>query len=113
MTGEAEARAIAAMRRQRGSSVTLRRMVSGVAVDVTVVATVMGYQPNEITGGIMVGDSKARLSDDDIAAAGWPGPPRRGDILMIDGRTFTAISVSTEKMGTAVLSHTMQVRGSS
>ena len=113
MTGFAEALAIAAMRRQRGQPVTLRRMVSGMAVDVTVVATVMGYQPNEITGGVMQGDRKAKLSDNEIVAAGWPGPPRKGDILMIDGRTFTAITCDTVKMGSVVLSHTMQVRGAS
>ena len=108
MIGESAARAIASMRAIRGTSVTLRR--AG-AADVTVIATIMQYKPNEILGGIQQGDRWAKFSDTALAAAGWPGPPRRGDVLMIDGRTFTAISCDTVKMGNVILSHTMQVRG--
>jgi len=114
MTGTAEAAAIAAMRRQRGSAVTLRRLVSGGSpVDVTVYAVVKEYLPQEIANGIIQGDRHAAISDDAIAAVGWPGPPKNGDLVIIDTRPFRIFAVSTIKMGEAVLSHRMQIRGGS
>lgn len=113
MSGTAEAAAIADMRRQRGTAVTLRRPVNGgPPIDVTVIATIKEYQPNEIVGGIIQGDRRAAIGNDAIAAASWPGPPRRGD-QVLDGRTFTVQACSTNKMGDAVLSHRMQIRGGS
>ena len=114
MSGTAATLAIAAMRRQRGSSVTLRRTVlGGSPVDVTVIATVKEFQPNQLAGNVVQGDRWAKLSNDDIVAAAWPGPPRRGDQIIMDGRTFTALGCDTVKMGDAVLSHTMHIRGGS
>ncbi len=111
MSGVAEAAAIAAMRRQRGTAVTLRRLVPGGSpIDVTVYATIKEYAANEITAGVVQGDRHAVISDDAIAAASWPGPPHRGDQIL-DGRTFTVQACSTNKMGDAVLSHRMQIRG--
>lgn len=113
-TGAAEAAAISQMRRQRGTAVTLRRLVSGgPPIDVTVMATIMGYQVNEFVGGIVQGDRRAKISDDDIAVAAWPGPPRRGDQIIANGRTFTVQACDTATMGASVLSHTMQITGAS
>ena len=113
MTGTAEAAAIAAMRRQRGSEVTLRRLVSGGApIDTLVVAVIREFAPQEIANGIIQGDRRATISDDAIAAAAWPGPPRKGDQIIQDGRKYTLVSdPNTVKMGEAVLSHRMQITG--
>ena len=40
-----------------------------------------GYQPAELAGGVVQGDRKIRIAQADIAAAGWPGPPKKGDVL--------------------------------
>ncbi|MCK0198979.1 hypothetical protein MWN34_18940 [Ancylobacter sp. 6x-1] len=83
-----------------GSPVILRRVtwLDGVAVpaDVEMPAMVRGYQPHELTGSTVQGDSSVLLSPTPIIKAGWPGVPSadgtdvrvpvRGDKLVIAGR---------------------------
>lgn len=84
-----------------GEDVVLRRntLAAGnvlIPFDATVRGFVRGYDPAEITGTIIQGDTKIILSPTDIDASGWPGPsvgtvvgdrrvPRKGDIVVVQG----------------------------
>jgi hypothetical protein len=102
------AEATAMLRRQlaaHGQDVTLQRVTQGpsgvpVKYKVDCRAFVRGYQPAELVGGILQGDSKVVLSVAEIEAQGWPGPnssttptnqdrrvPRKGDDIIIMGKS--------------------------
>jgi hypothetical protein len=100
------------MLRQYGSAVTLRRLTTGAPVDVVCMARVDQFQPQEMVGGITQGDRKVILSNDEIAAKSWPGPPRKGDQLITPGgRTTTVQAAATIYVKSAPVRHDLQVRG--
>jgi hypothetical protein len=110
----------AATRRQvlrSGRIVVLRRMSGTGAlrtgVDVSVVAVVRGFQPHDLAAGtgLQQGDRVVTLTDHEIAAAAWPGPPRKGDQVVIGGVTTVVQSVETRHLGEAVDRHVLAVRG--
>lgn len=87
-----------------GQDVILRRLTgttNQVAVDCPCRAFVRGYQPKELAGGIIQGDTHVILSATDIIRAQWPGGqpvtsppgatdprvPRKGDKVIIEGKT--------------------------
>ena len=69
--------------RRAGRQMSLKRRI-GTTADFTECA-VYGrsrfYQPTELVGLVVQGDRKVRIAQRDIAAAGWPGPPKKGDFL--------------------------------
>jgi hypothetical protein len=79
--------------------------------DVTVSGVAQGYDPGEIVGDIAQGDQRVTMGNSEIAAAGWPGPPRRGDIIVIDGRNWTVQGSNPRTLGAQVLVHYAHVRG--
>ena len=96
-----------------GRTVTLRRPGTP-NVDVAVKAKVQ-----ELLGenDALVGDLKQRdlsviISNAEIAAAAWPGPPLQNDRVIIDGRSFTVWKPGTRHIGEAIAGHWMIVRGS-
>lgn len=112
MIGRSEAAAIAAMRRQRGTEATLRRPVRGGSpIDVTVYATLRFQPTTDTTPAVSQANQVVKISDDLITVAGWPGPPRKGDQIIMRSQTFTVLSVDTVTMGDTVLSHRLDVRG--
>jgi len=100
-----------------GQPATLRRMSgtgnSRTAQDVAVTAVVRGYQPQELApgSGLQQGDRMVIITDHEIAAAGWPGPPRRGDHLVLGGVQTSVQAVETRHLGAAVDRHILAVRG--
>ena len=97
---------------QVGAVVTLRRLVANASpVDVTVNAVDAGYTPVATAGGIVQGDREIRIGNGEILAASWPGPPRRGDQLIIDGRTFAVMAVDTRGVAGAPALHVIAARG--
>jgi hypothetical protein len=76
------AEATAMLRRQlaaHGQDVVLQRIIQGaggqqIKYRVDARAFVRGYQPAELVGGILQGDSKVVLSAAEIEQQGWPGP---------------------------------------
>ncbi len=100
---------IAAALAKYGRPMTLRRRIGTTSAynDVTVKGVSQGYQPQELVGGIVQGDRKVTISNAEIAAAGWPGPPKKGDI--IDGAAVQGCE--TKHLGTEVLAHVLWVRG--
>lgn len=106
------AEATAQMLDRYGEPVLLRRPGGNATfIDVTCAARVDQFQPHEITGGIVQGDRRVTLSNREIEATAWPGPPRRGDQIVIGGRTTTVQGVDTVLVGSAVIRHNIQVRG--
>lgn len=74
-----------------GRYVKLRRQTGrGLYIEVRCAARVTKWQPEmrlqiEAAGGIAQGDRICVLSNREIIAAQWPGPPRRGDVVIIEG----------------------------
>lgn len=110
----------AATRRQvlrTGQAATLRRLVgtgaAQTATDVAVVAVVRGYRPDELAAGsgLQQGDRQAIITNDEIAAASWPGPPRKNDRLVLAGAVTTVQAVETRYLGAAIDRHILAVRG--
>jgi hypothetical protein len=95
-----------------GKAATLRRVTGPQTfVSVGVKVVVRAYQPNELQGGIVQGDRQARISNAEIDARQWPGPPRRGDQLILDGRTYNVQGVDSPNIAEDTAMHIMQVRG--
>lgn len=112
------ATALAALDRQlaaHGQTVTLRRqtIVNPVTYrEVTVTAVVRKYRPEELAGTIVQGDRQVIMSDSEIAADGWPGPPQVNDRVVIDGATATVVkAVDTIKVGATTVRHNLTVTG--
>lgn len=94
-----------------GRMIVLRRIVSGSPVDVSVKARVRFYTPRELTGDITQGDRRVKMSNKEIRDASWPGPPQKGDRMVIDDRVTTIESVDSQYIGEDIASFVIQVRG--
>lgn len=92
-----------------GSPMTLRRLPS---TDVTVMGVARNYAATEIVGGVSQGDRLVIISSAEIAAAAWPGPPRRGDQMVISGRLFQVLAADAIAVSGVDIRYTIQVRGS-
>jgi hypothetical protein len=83
-----------------GKPATLRRVAGpGRFVSVTLKAVWRGYRPQELAGGIVQGDREVRIGNAEITACKWPGPPWRGDQMILEGRTFTVMVADTPTWG--------------
>jgi hypothetical protein len=101
------------MLERRGRPAPLRRRVGTTSsfTDVTVTAVSAGYLPQELIGTIQQGDRKTVISNKEIDAASWPGPPRKGDLLVIDSQS-TTVQVATPMYDkTRIVAYIIQVRG--
>lgn len=109
------AQSVADMIARRGRPLTLRRIVTGGPnVDVAVTGVVRQYQAQELLGPILQGDREVRISNVEIAAASWPGPPRAGgnaDRIVIDGKAAVVQNVDPRYDGTDLAMYVIQVRG--
>ncbi|ALG69924.1 hypothetical protein VY88_10535 [Azospirillum thiophilum] len=63
-----------------GRPLELKRRVgtSSTFVTCTVYGKAGNYQPTQLVGGVTQGDRHIRITQADIAAAGWPGPVPSG-----------------------------------
>lgn len=80
-------------------------------LDVTVYGTADGYIPKALVGLVGQGQSIVVISNTEIAAAQWPGPPAKNDVLIIDGKTRTIDGVDPRYLGTEVLVYICKVTG--
>jgi hypothetical protein len=99
----------------RGRNITLRR-ITGTAptfafTDVALLGSTHEYMPHELVGGLIQGDLRVEILDDEIAEAGWPGPPMKGDKVQIDGRSRTVQGCQTHRDGETIVGHTLWTRG--
>jgi hypothetical protein len=98
---------------REGSPAVLSRFTgtSGIHYDVNVYAVERGYKPEQISGEIKQGDRECRISNREILAHAWPGPPRAADVLIMSGRNFRVMGVNVLEIGGEVVEHVLQVRG--
>ena len=100
-----------------GRPMTLRRKtLSGTTqtnTDVTVMAWSRDYDEGELVAGagVMQGDTEVKLSNKEIAAAAWPAPPKKGDMLIFDSRNTIIQGVEQRYLGTALIAYVCHVRG--
>lgn len=99
-----------------GRLMTLRRLTLGpagqqVPFDVVVHGVAKNYTGDELVGTIVQGDSEVTITNEEITQAQWPGPPRNGDRVVVDGKVRTVMSTESKYLGNEVLVHVMQVRG--
>jgi hypothetical protein len=99
---------VAAALAKYGRDMALTRLPSTV---VTVKGVAQAYAPGEIVGGIAQGDQRVTISDAGIAASAWPGPPRKGDRIVIDGRTWTVQGCESKYLTASILAHVLWCRG--
>lgn len=93
---------------RHGRPFTLRRMP---ATDVTVQGYRAGFGSDPLPGGQPQGQSTIIISNAEIEAAAWPGPPRKGDRLVDAERTVTIASVETLWLAGSVDRHVISVSG--
>lgn len=97
---------------QRGEAATLRRSATGAAdVDVSVRAFLAHASRQPLAGTVVQMEREARISNAEIAAAAWPGPPRAGDRLIVGSTTFHVQAVDSLKDAGVVALHVLTVRG--
>lgn len=101
---------VLAMLSTRGQSVTLRR-VGSPSVDVACMAMITHEDDAVGTGGISQYRRQITISNSEIAAATWPGPPRKGDQVIADGKTMTVQAVLVQKVGTQTIMHRLETLG--
>ena len=105
---------VAAALTKYGRPMTLKRLVGTgpTTTDVTVYGVTQGFKPEEFSGDVIWGDQRVQISDVEIAAAAWPGPPRKGDKIVIDGRAWVLrANAETKFLGDQALAHVLHVRG--
>lgn len=95
---------------QRGRPMVLRRRVGATAafVEATVQGFLRQFRPEEVAGLIKQGDATVVLAPD---IAPIPAPPRPGDSLVVDGRTWTVQGASPRRVGAALAAWDLHVTG--
>lgn len=107
---------IAAALARFGRPMTLRRVTlhpDGTRSnnDVTVYGHTIGNTPTEIVQSVTQGNTVVQISNREIAAASWPGPPADQDVLLFDGRRTVIQSAEPKYLGPSVLVFELNVRG--
>jgi hypothetical protein len=98
---------------RKGRTLLLRRRVGTTSAftDVSPRGCDRGYKAQELLGGIVQGDREVVIGNAEIAAASWPAPVRKGDVVVMDGVTATVQGARAMYVGTTVAAHILWVRG--
>jgi hypothetical protein len=98
---------------RRGRNLTLRRRVGTTSAftDCAPRGYDRGFKATELVGGIIQGDREVVIGNAEIVAASWPGPPRKGDVVVIDGGSVTVQAARPMYVGTDIAAHILWVRG--
>jgi hypothetical protein len=98
---------------RRGRALSLRRRVGTTSAftDCAPRGYSRGFRTEELVGGIAQGDREVVIANAEIDAASWPGPPRKGDLVVADGATLTVQGVLTMYDGPDRAAHILWVRG--
>jgi hypothetical protein len=66
-----------------------------------------------MAGGIAQGDRVCIISNTEIDRKGWPGPPRRGDIMVIldEGVTTSVLGCDVSDIGGTTVRYDLTLRG--
>jgi hypothetical protein len=79
--------------------------------DVTVYGHTTGYSPSPLVQEVTQGMTGVTISNKQITAAGWPGPPAKGDVMLFDNRRTVIQSVEPKYLGATVLVYQLEVQG--
>jgi hypothetical protein len=97
---------------------TLRRYTLGpngvqIPLDVTIYGVSRNYAPHELIAGsgIVQGDTEVTFAGQQIAAAQWPGPAKKTDVIIFDNRNTVIQAIEPKNFGTDTLVFAAQVRG--
>ena len=104
------AASVLAMLSTRGQSVTLRRPNSP-SDPVTCTAMIIQMQDAIGQGGVTQFRRQVTISNAEIAAAAWPGPPQKGDQIIVDGKTMTVQAVLVQVVGSETVMHRLETLG--
>jgi hypothetical protein len=103
---------------RHGETMTLRRPTHGEETEWTDVAVKgkrhapPGGVGAELVGAMTQKALRVKITNREIAAAPWPGPPRKGDYLIIAGKEYTLVDdADTRTDRGAVLMHLLTVEG--
>lgn len=93
-----------------GRPILLRR-IGPPKVEVTILARVHSYAPQDLVGGLQQGDRKLVIAPLDLAAAGYPGMPKPGDQVVIDQRTAVVQGCEPRHDGLDLARYDVWIRG--
>jgi hypothetical protein len=96
--------------KKAGRTVTFKRPDLSVA-DAAVRCRALGYEAQELGGGIVHGDTKIIALAEDFETAGWE--PRKGDQALLGTRLVSveAVDRETRRVGDILVAYEIQVRG--
>lgn len=94
-------------------AIPARNGVAGGGVKGVARAIVKGYQPDELTGGIVQGDRKILLSAEDLIGPAWPVPPMVGDQIVVRNRLMRINTVDDSTHRYAGALNAYELRASS
>lgn len=98
---------------REGSPATLRRSTGtgDVHFDVEVYAFHNNSAPVPLVGEQGQDDKEVRISNRDILARQWPGPPHDADTIIIDGAPRRIMGVEILRVGGEIVEYVLRVRG--
>lgn len=98
---------LAASLARAGRPMVLRRRTGTSYIDCALTGASIDYRPEELTGAIVQGDRRIKITQAPLVAAGWPTPPKKND--MIDGATVQGAHALYD--GPALIGWVLWVRG--
>jgi hypothetical protein len=99
-----------AMLTTRAEEATLRRLGTP-PIDVAVLAKIDNAAPADLTGNMAQYGRRVVISDLEIAQAGWPGPPKRNDQILTQGKTLTIVANDPVILGRQYVMHRIITKG--
>jgi hypothetical protein len=98
---------------KHGQTILLRRIVPNASsIEVTIKALVRGYRSDELTGGIIQGDSQVAVSPSSLVGTRWPADGlKRGDKVVVSGRLRNVETAVPISIGDELVRTNLQVRG--
>lgn len=93
-----------------GETVTLRR-VGSPNVDVTVKASIRQYVGDTLPENALQGTAILHMTNSEIAAAAWPGPPRANDKVIRDSKVLNVESAETRNYREDAALHILRIKG--
>ena len=94
----------------RGQTVTLRRLGNSPPDDVSCVAHI-SEKDDVGVGNVVQFRRQITISNAEIVAASWPGPPRKGDQVIADGKVMTVQAVLVQKVRDVTVMHRLEILG--
>jgi len=94
----------------------LRRLGSPNVDSIPVRGRIVGYEADELVGGIEQGSSRVILLAKDVEAAiaaGWPGPLDENARIVANGRSINIESIDdfTRRIGGVLIAYEIRVKG--